>query len=117
MEDHIKCSVCKCKYVNDKQQIKIDFGYNKQNERYKSCVKCRNRNAQFRENHKEQKKDYDKQRIQTKLEEQPENKRELDKYQKLKYDEIYNHTRRKELNITKKQNKQAEQENTFTTEI
>ena len=117
MEDHIKCSVCKCKYVNAEQQIKVDFGYNKQNERYKSCVKCRSRNAQFRENHKEQKRDYDKQRIQKKLEEQPENKRELDKYQKLKYDKIYNHTRRKELEITKKQNKHTEHENTFTTEI
>ncbi len=38
---YIKCSKCKCKYINDDEHIKKDFGYNRMNERYKTCVKCR----------------------------------------------------------------------------
>ena len=40
-ETCIKCSRCKCKYINDDIHIKIDFGYNRLNERLKTCVKCR----------------------------------------------------------------------------
>ena len=40
---YIKCSNCKCKYINDEDHIKIDFGYNRLNVQYKCCVKCRNK--------------------------------------------------------------------------
>ena len=37
----IKCSKCKCKYINDDEHLQIDFGFNRLNVRYKCCVKCR----------------------------------------------------------------------------
>ena len=40
-DQYIKCSSCKCKYINDDDHIKKDFGYNRLNEIYKTCVKCR----------------------------------------------------------------------------
>ena len=36
---YIKCS--KCKYINDDKHIKNDFGYNRLEERFKTCTKCR----------------------------------------------------------------------------
>ena len=38
---YIKCSKCKCKYINDEEHIRNDFGYNRLNVRYKCCMKCR----------------------------------------------------------------------------
>ena len=38
---YIKCSKCKCKYINDEEHIKQDFGYHRLNVRYKCCMKCR----------------------------------------------------------------------------
>jgi hypothetical protein len=43
-EKYIKCSKCRCKYINDDEHIKNDFGYNRLNERFKTCVVCRARN-------------------------------------------------------------------------
>ena len=43
-DKYLKCSSCKCKYLNEEEHIKTDFGYNRLNERFKCCVKCRNRN-------------------------------------------------------------------------
>ena len=40
-DKYIKCSKCKCKYINDDEHIKADFGYNRLNERFKTCTKCR----------------------------------------------------------------------------
>ena len=40
-EKYIKCSKCKCKYMNDDKHIKTDFGYNRLEERFKTCTKCR----------------------------------------------------------------------------
>ena len=40
-DKYIKCSKCKFKYINDDNHIKADFGYNRLNERFKTCVKCR----------------------------------------------------------------------------
>ena len=40
-EKYIKCSTCKCKYINDDEHVEKEFGYNRLNERYKCCVKCR----------------------------------------------------------------------------
>ena len=45
IDKYIKCSRCKCKYINDNEHIKHDFGYNRLEERYKTCVKCRERNT------------------------------------------------------------------------
>ena len=45
IDKYIKCSRCKCKYINDNEHIKYDFGYNRLDERYKTCVKCRERNT------------------------------------------------------------------------
>ena len=36
-EKYIKCSRCKCKYTNDDEHIKSDFGYNRLEERFKTC--------------------------------------------------------------------------------
>ena len=44
-DKYIKCSKCKCKYINDDEHIKADFGYNRLNERYKTCVKCRTKTS------------------------------------------------------------------------
>ena len=44
-EKYIKCSQCKCKYINDDKHIDNDFGFNRLGERYKSCTKCRNNRA------------------------------------------------------------------------
>ena len=38
---YIKCSKCRCKYHNNDNNIKEYFGYTRLNERYKTCVKCR----------------------------------------------------------------------------
>ena len=43
----IKCSKCKCKYINDDEHIKSDFGYNRLNIQYKCCVKCRNKENDY----------------------------------------------------------------------
>ena len=48
-DKYIRCSVCKCKYINDDSHIKDDFGYNRLGERYKTCVKCRGKNHKYRE--------------------------------------------------------------------
>ena len=42
-DKYIKCSKCRCKYINDTEHIKNDFGYNRLNERYKTCVTCRDK--------------------------------------------------------------------------
>ena len=41
IDKYIKCSRCKCKYINDNEHIKHGFGYNRLEERYTTCVKCR----------------------------------------------------------------------------
>ena len=40
-DKYIKCTRCKMKYHNDDEHIKNDFGYNRLDVQYKSCVKCR----------------------------------------------------------------------------
>ena len=45
-DKYIKCSSCKCKYINDDEHIKTDFGYNRLNERFKTCVTCREKGKQ-----------------------------------------------------------------------
>ena len=87
----LKCAVCKCKYIDDDEHIKVDFGYNILKERYKSCVKCRGRNERVRATNKEQKKEYDKQRRTYKQENDLEGNLELNKYMKQKYDKIHYH--------------------------
>ena len=53
-DKYIKCTGCKCKYNNDEEHIKNDFGYNRLGEQLKTCVKCRNRNKKFKEKMKQQ---------------------------------------------------------------
>ena len=38
---YITCSKCRCKYHNNADNIKSDFGFTRLGERYKTCVKCR----------------------------------------------------------------------------
>ena len=38
---YIKCSRCVRKFINDDDHIKNDFGYNRLEERFKTCVQCR----------------------------------------------------------------------------
>ena len=71
-DKYIKCSKCKCKYINDDEHIKKDFGHNRLEERFKTCVKCRERSRTqdkvYRETHREEiaerKKEYNKQHYQ-----------------------------------------------------
>ena len=46
-DEYIACSCCKCKYNNTDDEIKINFGYNRLNKRYKCCVKRKNRKQQY----------------------------------------------------------------------
>ena len=41
MEDTIKCSTCKKRFLNNKEQVELHFGYNRLNERFKCCIRCR----------------------------------------------------------------------------
>ena len=40
MPEYIHCS-CHRKYINSDESIVINFGFNRLNERYRTCVKCR----------------------------------------------------------------------------
>ena len=69
-DKYIKCSKCKCKYINDDEHIKSDFGYKRLGEVYKSCVKCRDKrnqpnikeyDKQYYENNKEKICEYSRQ--------------------------------------------------------
>ena len=42
-DKYIKCSTCKKQYINDDEHIKVDFGYNRLNVKFKCCVQCRDR--------------------------------------------------------------------------
>ena len=46
-DKYIKCAMCKCKYINDDKCIEKDFGYNRLNEQFKCCVKCRARSYEY----------------------------------------------------------------------
>ena len=52
-QTYIKCKGCKCKYINDEEHIKQDFGYNRLGEQLKPCEKCR-KNKKDKENTKQQ---------------------------------------------------------------
>ena len=39
-DKHIKCVKCKCKYHNNDESIKDNFGFKRLGDRYKCCVKC-----------------------------------------------------------------------------
>ena len=51
---YIKCKGCKCKYINDEEHIKQDFGYIRLGEQLKSCVNCRNITNKDKENKTQQ---------------------------------------------------------------
>ena len=40
-DKYIVCSKYKCKYINDEEHINTDFGYTRLEQRYTTCVKCR----------------------------------------------------------------------------
>ncbi len=48
-DKRIKCTNCKCKYINDDENIKKEFGFNGLNEKFKTCVKCRGSSQKARE--------------------------------------------------------------------
>ena len=59
---YIKCSKCRCKYINNDEHVKNDFGYSRLNERFKTCVKCRekrklNYNPEYDKAHREANKE------------------------------------------------------------
>ena len=57
---YIKCSRCHMKFINDDEHIKNDFGYNRLNERYKQCVRCRTKRTEYRNNNIEHARKMDK---------------------------------------------------------
>ena len=61
---YIKCSRCHMKFINDDEHIKNDFGYNRLNERYKQCVRCRTfRRAKQKEYYYEHKEELNKKKM------------------------------------------------------
>ncbi len=52
-DKYVNCSTCKSKYINDNAHILNDFGYNRLDERYKTCVKCRTRRKVYDDLHYE----------------------------------------------------------------
>ena len=64
MTELIKCSNCRCKFINDDEHIKSDFGYNRLGERFKCCLKCREKKREqtksYAETHKEHIQEYNK---------------------------------------------------------
>ena len=54
---YIKCSKCKMKYINDKEHIKSDFGYNRLGEQFKCCIKCGAINREYTRKWYEKNKD------------------------------------------------------------
>ena len=44
---YINCSRCKMKYHNNNEHIKVDFGYNRLNERYMTCLTCRTNKREY----------------------------------------------------------------------
>ena len=41
MEDIIKCSTCKKRFLNNKEQVYLYVGYNIFNQHFKCCIRCR----------------------------------------------------------------------------
>ena len=101
MADSIKCSVCKCKHVNDDEHIQTYFGYNARNERYKTCLKCRTKKKVRDEKHKGENHEYQKKHHQKQTETQTEDEQRSNKHKKSEYDKLYNQTLRKTLNNRK----------------
>ena len=63
-DKYIKCSKCRCKYINDDEHIKRYFGYNSLEEIFKTFVKCRNISYEYSNSQKgveARKKSYEKQ--------------------------------------------------------
>ena len=64
MTNQIICNRCKHKYDINDDEIKIHFGYNKLNERFKCCVKCRTQcklqHKQYYQNNIDKLKEYHK---------------------------------------------------------
>ena len=56
-EQYIKCTRCKCKYINDDEHIKIDFGFTRLGERLKTCNICRTKRLQYNKDYYNQNKD------------------------------------------------------------
>ena len=55
IEQFVKCGRCACKYHNNEESIKQDFGHNRLGERYKTCFKCREKTHNYRYSEKGQK--------------------------------------------------------------
>ena len=60
-DKYIKCSKCRCKYHNNDDNIKSDFGYTRLGERYKTCIKCRKTRLDNYDKYKEHANEYSKQ--------------------------------------------------------
>ena len=69
-DKYIICSKCKSKYINDEEHISNDFGYTRLEERYKTCVRCREKNKvnclQYREDNIDRLREYDRARSKVK---------------------------------------------------
>jgi predicted nucleic-acid-binding Zn-ribbon protein len=44
-DEYIKCFRCKIQYHNEYAHIKRDFGYNRLEARFKTCIKCRDKRS------------------------------------------------------------------------
>ncbi len=89
--EYIICAHCRLKYINDNEHIEKDFRYNRLKEKLKTCVKCRESNRKWREEHKEHIKEHDKKY------------REENKEKYKEQHQQYAETHREEINEYKKQ--------------
>ena len=53
-EKYVYCGSCRVKYHNNEDSIKENFGYNRLNERFRSCIKCRKSRRGYYDNNREE---------------------------------------------------------------
>ena len=49
-DEYVDCSRCRMRFINEGEHIKTDFGYDRLNIRYKTCVRCRTCNSEKSQN-------------------------------------------------------------------
>ena len=84
---YIMCSKCRCLYINDDEHIKNDFGFNRLEERYKTCITCRTLKPERREQKLKQGRDYAKDFYEANKEAELERKKQYREHNKDKIKE------------------------------
>ena len=64
---YIKCSKCGCKYIDLYNHIKLDLGYDRLDNRCKTCKKCRDRRKNDKQGDCKSNKAYSLEKVQCEL--------------------------------------------------